>query len=508
MDMKNKVRILPLTAMVNAVVVSITLVVVGSVAIFMPERPTVSEIEKRELASFPTFSRASLMNGAYTKELSAYFADTFPLRDQLVSVAGIIREGRGLRFGDIRLYDAVTVSGDAVEIPLDADKVSDDIGIPDIKSAPQENVNAVIPKESISASPIELPPESELMVDDPNIEGIRHGSIFVYGDRGFSIVSGNKGVGKRYASVLNAIEDTIGDKVRIYNLVVPSSIEFYLPERFSSVTSPQRPLLDNISENLNEGIEFVDVYDTLEEHKSEYIFFRTDHHWTALGAYYAYCELMKTAGLEPVSVSSLEKRTLDDFLGTFYANTQDSKMGANPDYVDYYMMPVKTLCYQYRVGRPDIAVPIPMYGEYASSYNSYSVFLHGDLPVTRIDTDVDNGRRIAVVKESYGNAFAPFLVNNYEQVIIIDQRYLEKGLYDIINEFGINELLFINNISAAYTPVRIHELSTLPVRTVEVEEPVENTESDGQAEDGSSGDEGAAAEEESDEGTESESAPS
>ncbi len=91
--------------------------------------------------------------------------------------------------------------------------------------------------------------------------------------------------------------------------------------------------------------------------------------------------------------------------------------------------------------------------------------MHGDFPVTVIDTEIKNGRRIAVVKESFGNAFIPFLVNHYETVVVIDQRYLEKSFYDVLNEYKINELLFINNIAAAHTAVRIQELASLPNRT-------------------------------------------
>lgn len=97
--------------------------------------------------------------------------------------------------------------------------------------------------------------------------------------------------------------------------------------------------------------------------------------------------------------------------------------------------------------------------------------MHGDFPVTVIDTEIKNGRRIAVVKESFGNAFIPFLVNHYETVVVIDQRYLEKSFYDVLNEYKINELLFINNIAAAHTAVRIQELASLPNRTYVPPEP-------------------------------------
>ena len=102
-----------------------------------------------------------------------------------------------------------------------------------------------------------------------------------------------------------------------------------------------------------------------------------------------------------------------------------------------------------------------MYGEGASGPNSYSVFLQGDLPTVKMETQHKNGRKIAVVKESYGNAFACFLINNYEKVVVVDQRYYTGDFIALLKAEGINELLFINNIFAAHTPFHINKIKGL-----------------------------------------------
>ena len=102
-----------------------------------------------------------------------------------------------------------------------------------------------------------------------------------------------------------------------------------------------------------------------------------------------------------------------------------------------------------------------MYGEGASGPNSYSVFLQGDLPVVKMETQHLNGRKIAVVKESYGNAFSCFLINNYEKVVVVDQRYYTGDFVAMLKAEGINELLFINNIFAAHTPFHIEKIKGL-----------------------------------------------
>ncbi len=102
-----------------------------------------------------------------------------------------------------------------------------------------------------------------------------------------------------------------------------------------------------------------------------------------------------------------------------------------------------------------------MYGEGASGSNSYSVFLQGDLPIVKMETQHTNGRKIAIVKESYGNAFAPYLINNYEKVVVVDQRYYTGDFMGMLKAEGINELLFINNIFAAHTPFHIDKIKGL-----------------------------------------------
>ena len=96
-----------------------------------------------------------------------------------------------------------------------------------------------------------------------------------------------------------------------------------------------------------------------------------------------------------------------------------------------------------------------------STLFGYLVFLQGDQPIVKMETLHKNGRKIAIVKESYGNAFAPFLINNYEKVIVVDQRYYTGDFIKMLKAEGINELLFINNIFAAHTPFHIDKIKAL-----------------------------------------------
>ena len=101
--------------------------------------------------------------------------------------------------------------------------------------------------------------------------------------------------------------------------------------------------------------------------------------------------------------------------------------------------------------------------------------------MTHIQTDNRTGRKILLVKESYGNAFAPFLACNFDEVYIVDQRYFELGLVDFVKKHGITDMLFLNNIFAVNTDVRIRELSRIqnqryqPISQQPVQQPTQQT---------------------------------
>ncbi|MBP1577309.1 MAG: hypothetical protein J6C75_02385 [Oscillospiraceae bacterium] len=468
---RNKFKAAAILAAANVILIVAVMAVIGAVAFLNPNRQSFSDMEKRALAEKPAFSIKSLASGEYTKALSLYFADTFPARDYFIQAASLIKDGMGFRVGDVKLYS--TQTGDDAADAASAAEASGELVASLPEQKPAESPKPQQPQQTTVEAPESEPEQEE--------DGVRVGSIFSVGGTGYTVFSGSEAMGKWYAQIISAYADALDGKVKVYNIVVPTSIEFNLPERYKKITTPQQPRLENIKNNLSEKVEWVDVYGVLNAHKDEYLFFRTDHHWTSLGAYYAYTQFARSAGFEPVSLGGLEKRTLDNFLGTLYSQTQDSKMAKEPDYVDYYIFPNMPKCYMYQNGSPETPIKVSLYGEYASSYNAYSVFLHGDFPMMVIDTGVKNGKTLAVIKESYGNALIPFLTNNYEKIVVIDQRYLQKGLYTVLEEQGVDELLFINNILAAHTQVRLNELNNLPFRVYTPPQPAAPVESEAAA---------------------------
>ena len=316
-----------------------------------------------------------------------------------------------------------------------------------------------ISKDTLNAAPIPEIPLPEILRDDGET-GVKKGAVFIFKNRGFELFSGSPQMGKKYANVINMYNRLKIPGLKIYNLIIPVGFEFEITERYKSLVRPNKKAIKDIFAAEDPEIIKINPVDGLRKHRTEYIYFNTDHHWTSLGAYYAYQSFCAAAGLNPVSIDKLPSKVKPGFLGLFYRLTRSNVLKNNPDSVRYYLFPDSVNFY---IGANSIGywAKSHMYAERVTGSNSYSVFLQGDLPICKMETQHKNGKRIVLVKESYGNAFAPFLINNYEKIIVVDQRGYKGDFIAMLKAEGINELLFINNIFAAHTQFHIDDIKGL-----------------------------------------------
>ena len=213
--------------------------------------------------------------------------------------------------------------------------------------------------------------------------------------------------------------------------------------------------------NLGANVTFVDAYSVIEQHTDEYIYFRTDHHWTALGAYYAYEEFCKTKGITPLKINDFEVWSFDGFLGTFYNDSNNHPaLGANPDRVDAYKPPCN---YTTTLTKNDGSTQswFLLYDESnAPASLKYGTFIGGDNPLTTItNTSKTEGETCLVIKESFGNAFVPFLVYHYKTVYVVDYRHYNKTLSEFLNEHPVDDIIFMNNISMTRNADLVNRMS-------------------------------------------------
>ncbi len=407
------------------VVIFCGLLLAGGIASLAMKKPSVSVMENRKLAPFPNYSDSLFWSGKYFKQIDEYYADNFPLRDNWINFADKFKSNIGFSSSEIKMYDP---NNDA-----EANEKTD--------TAKNDTAN------------------TGPLPDDGAI-GEKKKGVFVFKNRAFEMFGGGPAMGKSYADIINSYNRLLKPGIQVYNLIIPVALEFEITEKYAKLQKPNRPAIENIYNNEDPEIKKIWAIDEIRKHRGEYIYFNTDHHWTSLGAYYAYRAFCETAGLTPVSLDTIASKTKGSFLGSLYRLTRDPGLQSNPDSVRYYLFKDSMNFY---IGSNTIGYwsKSKMYGEGASGPNSYSVFLQGDLPTVKMETQHKNGRKIAVVKESYGNAFSCFLINNYEKVVVVDQRYYTGDFLAMLKAEGINELLFINNIFAAHTPFHIEKIKGL-----------------------------------------------
>ncbi|MEO6613712.1 MAG: DHHW family protein [Chitinophagaceae bacterium] len=400
------------------------ILVLGGIASLAMKKETVSVMENRKLAAFPQYSDSSLWTGKYFKNIENYYADNFPYRDKWIAFSAAFKNKLGFQSSEIKIYDPTN--------DTEANEKKD-----------------TTKKETVHNGPL----------PDDGATGEVKKRVFVFKNRAFEMFGGGPAMGKSYADVINSYSRLLPN-IQVYNLIIPVALEFEITEKYAKLQKPNRPAIENIYNSEDSTIKKVWAIDEIRKHRTEYIYFNTDHHWTSLGAYYAYRVFCETAGFTPVSLDTVASKVKPAFLGSLYRLTRDPGLQTNPDSVRYYLFRDSMNFY---IGSPKIGywAKSKMYGEGASGPNSYSVFLQGDQPIVKMETQHKNGRKIAVVKESYGNAFSCFLINNYEKVIVVDQRYYTGDFIAMLKAEGINELLFINNIFAAHTPFHIDKIKGL-----------------------------------------------
>ena len=288
----------------------------------------------------------------------------------------------------------------------------------------------------------------------------RYDAVYRVGDTGYEMYTYVESTAKKYADNINAIADAVEGTATVYMLPAPLSSGITLPDALygKDIFSDQKAAEDGIISFMNDKVVSVPLNKAMMAHRGEYIYFRTDHHWTATGAYYAYAEFCKAAGKTPTPLESYETEEFPGFLGTFYRDTNESRyLGDNPDTVVAYhpLSTEATLDYTDKNGQV-IRWPIIYDQSNAPASYKYGTFVGGDQPYTIIKNPaLTDGSSCVVVKESFGNAFVPFLVDHYETVHVIDYRYWDGSVSDFVKTNGVDDVLFVNNLSAIRSSVLV-----------------------------------------------------
>ena len=441
---------------VRVLVMALILGAMAVVVWILPLRPTHSEVEKRELAKFPQLTAEALLSGSFFDDINTWFADTFPGRETLVSMGSGIKGMFGLRSQGIVQSDQYGEADSIGTLPPSTTTTTTGNGTTDVNATTTTTTTYSGPKWE---------PDEDLKGQHEALD-----NLVIDGGTAYEYYHFNQSLADGYVQTISRAGSLLGD-IKTYNLIVPTSIDIMLPpDQQPAGVSSQKDALEYFSawiQHNNPNVKVINPRESLLAHNQEYIYFHSDHHWTALGAYYAYLDFAKAAGLTPVKLEdAFETLTFDGFRGTFYGTAEAAGYRLSADTV-YAYEPKDDVSMEFvQNDGQTLAWPVIMDVTDWAAASKYNCFIGGDQPLATIVNDsIEDDSAIIIVKDSYGNAFTPFLTAHYHTVYVVDPRHFNDVFDQTLSEFaiekGVDAVLFLNNIGATRNPVVVPALSDL-----------------------------------------------
>lgn len=345
--------------------------------------------ENRELSSMPSLTRETFFSGEFSQKFESFIDDNIAFRPFFLSLGEKLSADKGID----------TPAGRLVY----ADR---DIGTDETKKT----------------------------------------SFLIVGDRVFEMFMKDRALEDKYIAAINHYARRLSSDITLFAAIIPTSLEFEEP-LYANTEDSQKEAIDYIYANLDERVKTIDMYSSLQTHSGEYIYFRTDHHWTQLGAYYGCAAFSAAVGNTPVSLAAFEQKKFTDFLGSLYTQTSAVELADKPDTIEWYDtaansdFEISMRRYENGVSKP---YKSPIFNE---EYPNYRFFLSGDNPFVEL-TNKNNpgGKTIIILRDSFANAFAPWIIHNYKKVVLIDPRTCRADFNEILEEFRPDEVLIMNYI--------------------------------------------------------------
>jgi len=261
---------------------------------------------------------------------------------------------------------------------------------------------------------------------------------------------------EKSVNAINKFAETYDTEV--YALIAPTSsgiykdkLQPYLPQL------DQKKLISEIYDGFESKVKQIDVYSALYSSRDDYIYYRTDHHWTSKGAFTAYKAAARRMGIgaytdyEPEAVS-------EDFCGTYYSKCLFD--GVKPDTIDIYRQKNHLTATHVVLndGMTEEICDDIYFTDFLDTNDKYCVFLGHNRAVTSITTNVETRNTLLIVKDSYANSMVPFFVQNYSKITVVDPRYLKTAVTEYINPDDYTHTLFLYNASTFSTDKNVKNI--------------------------------------------------
>lgn len=276
-----------------------------------------------------------------------------------------------------------------------------------------------------------------------------NGSVY-FGDDGYLFPIDKidkKQLNKNLEYIKTFVEDINYERensIKVSVLIAPTSTEIIQEKLPKYAMIPNEfYIFEKAEEKLGKMI--INPSQALIDHKSEYIYYKTDHHWTTLGAYYAYRFWAEQNDLKALNQEDFTLKIVSNgFYGTTYSKAGGIKV--KPDYIQKFSYDKLEHIGMKIENLNKTRTLDSLYDEkYLKTKDKYSYFLSGNNALTTIKGSEKNGRNLLVVKDSYANCFVPFITGNFENIYVIDLRYYKQSSLDLIKEKNISDILFLYN---------------------------------------------------------------
>lgn len=439
---------------------------VVAVGLLVLPRPTVSESEKRNLATFPKFTWDAYWSGKYTENISYFFNDTVPFRDTFKSIGAGFRSLFGFSINGAEIKGSVSQvnsgssqtevttastkpivivtpapSDTSSDAPESKDETSSKDNSNDSKADTSKAETSSKPDESSNSS---KPENVYIAPSDPDAQVLyEEGSQLVYqsGDTiyGAQLYNGNRDNAEDYANTLNTLKTLLPD-ANVYSMLALTQNTFITPAELEKTKYTELSDSEYISNMLDKNIKVIDTMNALLPHQKENLFFLRDCHWQQLGAYYAAQSFAKSAGVNFAKLSDYDKYE-EDCLGSVYAATQYEGLMYEGETFTYYV-PKNEYTTEYYNEDYEYQFEYPLMPR--SDYNTtafYSLFMVADSYIKHITTDANNDRVLVVLKDDYPSAMIPCLTSSFSEIYVIDVRYCNFNVADFCVEKGATDVL-------------------------------------------------------------------
>ena len=248
-------------------------------------------------------------------------------------------------------------------------------------------------------------------------------------------------------------------KIPVRMMLVPDAANV-LNHSLPALAKPedQTQMFSMVRKDLGDSVEWIDVSTELNKHKTETIYYKTDHHWTTLGAFYAFQAAAPSLGIDGDLSGKYVSYTVSDSFNGMLASKSGVNFGEK-EQIDIYVPTEEDT---------DLIVDYVDEGKRSTSlYDSsklkekdqYTVFLGGNSSLLDIRTVSTSTKRLLLVKDSFANSFIPFLTPYYREIVVVDPRYYSGTINDLMDSYRISEVLFLysgntffkdNNISGVF----------------------------------------------------------